>query len=214
MALERTVLLDGGVALSWHRVTDVTHHYGEGSYTRVDVESFAFEGADGAHVSALVLPLTDGMDEEGAYAALAEAWPEHVDPAQAVVDALLPTLTDEQVASVSDAIAPLLPAWDEAASYRKGDLVTHYDSVWRCLQDHDAQTSWAPTDAPSLWSAVLAGQGGGEASVGEWVQPDSTNPYMRGDRVMHGGKTWTSTVDNNVWEPGVYGWDEVEESNE
>ena len=42
--------------------------------------------------------------------------------------------------------------------------------------------------------------------VAEWVQPDSTNPYMTGDRVLHNGLTWESTVDNNVWEPGVYGW--------
>ena len=42
--------------------------------------------------------------------------------------------------------------------------------------------------------------------VAEWVQPDSTNPYMTGDRVLHNGSTWESTVDSNVWEPGVYGW--------
>ena len=47
--------------------------------------------------------------------------------------------------------------------------------------------------------------------VAEWVQPDSTNPYMTGDRVLHNGSTWESTVDNNVWEPGVYGWAEVTE---
>lgn len=50
---------------------------------------------------------------------------------------------------------------------------------------------------------------GGE--IAEWVQPDSTNPYMMGDRVLHNGSTWESTVDNNVWEPGVYGWAEVTE---
>ena len=45
--------------------------------------------------------------------------------------------------------------------------------------------------------------------VAEWVQPESTNPYMMGDRVLHNGNTWESTVDNNVWEPGVYGWIEI-----
>lgn len=50
---------------------------------------------------------------------------------------------------------------------------------------------------------------GGE--IAEWVQPDSTNPYMMGDRVLHNGNTWESTVDNNVWEPGVYGWEQVAE---
>ena len=33
--------------------------------------------------------------------------------------------------------------------------------------------------------------------------------YNAGDKVSHGGKHWTSTVDSNVWEPGVYGWTEV-----
>ena len=40
-----------------------------------------------------------------------------------------------------------------------------------------------------------------------WEQPESTNPYMKGDKVTHAGKTWVSTIDNNVWEPGVYGWE-------
>ena len=43
----------------------------------------------------------------------------------------------------------------------------------------------------------------------EWEQPESTNPYMKGDKVTHNGKTWVSNIDNNVWEPSVYGWDEV-----
>lgn len=44
-----------------------------------------------------------------------------------------------------------------------------------------------------------------------WEQPDSTNAYKIGDKVVHNEKTWTSVVDNNVWEPGVYGWEEVTE---
>ena len=44
-----------------------------------------------------------------------------------------------------------------------------------------------------------------------WIQPNSTNPYMKGDKVTHNGKTWVSDVDNNVWEPSVYGWSEVTE---
>ena len=42
-------------------------------------------------------------------------------------------------------------------------------------------------------------------------QPDSTNPYAKGDKVAHNGKTWVSDIDGNVWEPGVYGWTEVAE---
>lgn len=29
------------------------------------------------------------------------------------------------------------------------------------------------------------------------------------DRVLADGPVYESIVDNNVWEPGVYGWDEV-----
>lgn len=45
-------------------------------------------------------------------------------------------------------------------------------------------------------------------TIPEWVQPDSTNPYMAGDKVTHNGKTWVSDIDNNVWSPGEYGWSE------
>ena len=38
---------------------------------------------------------------------------------------------------------------------------------------------------------------------------DSTNSYAKGDKVTYNGKTWVSEVDNNIWEPGVYGWEEV-----
>ena len=41
--------------------------------------------------------------------------------------------------------------------------------------------------------------------IPEWEQPESTNPYMKGDKVKHNDKTWVSDIDNNVWEPGVYG---------
>lgn len=95
----------------------------------------------------------------------------------------------------------------EAASYVAGDRIQYNGKLYKCLQAHTAQADWNPVDAPSLWAEVLAGQDGTE--IGEWVQPDSTNPYMRGDRVNYNGKTWMSDVDNNVWEPGVYGWVEI-----
>ena len=33
--------------------------------------------------------------------------------------------------------------------------------------------------------------------------------YAKGAKVSHNGKHWISDVDNNVWEPGVYGWSEA-----
>ena len=100
------------------------------------------------------------------------------------------------------------PEWAAGVDYATGYKVQYGGKLWHCLQAHTAQAGWNPVDAPSLWADVLAGQDG--TAIGEWVQPDSTNPYMTGDKVTHNGVTWESTIDNNVWEPGVYGWTEIE----
>lgn len=130
-------------------------------------------------------------------------WLEAARAVRAAMDAAAALLTDEQALT---AVA-LYPMWDEAAQYAQGDRVRHEGVLYKCLIAHTAQADWTPTAAVSLWAKVLTSETG-EALP--WEQPESTNPYMEGDRVTHGGKTWVSTVDNNVWEPGVYGW-EVED---
>jgi len=121
------------------------------------------------------------------------------------MDAAGAMLTDEQAATV----ASLYKSWDASgAAYIAGERVRYDGKLYKCLQDHTSQDGWTPTAAPSLWALVLIPD---PTVIPEWVQPDSTNPYMTGDKVTHDGKTWVSTVDNNVWQPGVYGWDEVTE---
>lgn len=130
-------------------------------------------------------------------------WLEAARAVRAAMDAAGRLLTDEQALEA----AAIYPAWDGEAAYEKDDRVRYGERLYRCLQAHQAQEDWTPTAAVSLWAKVLTSETG-EALP--WEQPESTNPYMEGDRVTHGGKTWVSTVDNNVWEPGVYGW-EVED---
>ena len=98
------------------------------------------------------------------------------------------------------------PKWAAGQAYTAGHKVQHGGKLWRCLQAHTSQTGWEPESAPSLWAKVLIPD---ETVAPEWEQPDSTNPYMAGDKVSHNGKTWVSDIDNNVWEPGVYGWTEA-----
>ena len=98
------------------------------------------------------------------------------------------------------------PEWESGQAYTAGYKVQHGGKLWRCLQNHTSQDGWEPESAPSLWAKVLIPD---ETVVPEWEQPDSTNGYMTGDKVTHNGVTWESTIDNNVWEPGVYGWTEV-----
>lgn len=127
-------------------------------------------------------------------------WLEAARAVRAAMDAAGRLLTDEQALEA----AAIYPAWDGEAAYEKDDRVRYGERLYRCLQAHQAQADWTPTAAVSLWAKVLTSETG-EALP--WEQPESTNPYMKGDRVTHGGKTWVSTVDNNVWEPGVYGWE-------
>ena len=99
------------------------------------------------------------------------------------------------------------PQWATDTDYAAGFKVQYNGTLYKCLTAHTSQADWTPDAAPSLWAKVLIPD---PDIIPEWEQPDSTNPYMQGDKVMHNGKTWTSTVDNNVWEPGVYGWSEAE----
>lgn len=100
------------------------------------------------------------------------------------------------------------PAWNVPADYVVGDRVRYEGLLYKCLQSHTSQSAWTPTDAPSLWAQVLIPD---PEVIPEWAQPESTNPYMKGDKVKHNGKTWICDIDNNVWEPGVYGWTEITE---
>ena len=81
--------------------------------------------------------------------------------------------------------------------------------LYQVLQDHTSAAEWTPDTATSLYKAV----GIDPSGIPLWVQPlGATDAYNIGDIVMHNEKKWESSIDNNVWEPGVYGWEEVAES--
>ncbi len=76
-----------------------------------------------------------------------------------------------------------------------------YEGVlYECLQAH--QTEFAPPLVPALWRVVTQGD-----EPQPWVQPTGAHDaYQLGDRVTYNGQTWESTINANVWAPGVYGW--------
>lgn len=121
---------------------------------------------------------------------------------RSAMDGVSAVLTDEQAATYK----LIYPHWSgNSVAYSVGDRRQYDGVLYKCLQAHTSQPDWTPTAAPSLWAKVLIPDPG---TIPEWEQPESTNPYMAGDRVTHNGKTWISDIDNNVWEPGVYGWSE------
>lgn len=120
-------------------------------------------------------------------------------------------MTDAQSLTDAEAITAIClhPKWNgNSVQYTAGQRVQYENTLYTVLQAHTSQATWTPTNAPSLFAKVLVPD---PTVVPEWEQPDSTNPYAKGDKVAHNGKTWVSDIDGNVWEPGVYGWTEVAE---
>lgn len=128
-----------------------------------------------------------------------------LEEAKAIIDALVTlrnSAADEQALKAS----ALYPKWKVGTDYQKDERVLYNDILYKVLTDHTSQADWTPDAAPSLFAKVLIPD---KNVIPEWEQPESTNPYGKGDKVTHNGKTWRSTIDKNVWEPGVYGWEEI-----
>lgn len=98
--------------------------------------------------------------------------------------------------------------WIPNVLVKAGQYIRHDDILYKVLTEHTTQEGWTPDATASLFAKVLTDPTG--ETILEWVQPDSTNAYMAGDKVTHNGVTYISTIDNNVWEPGVYGWEVME----
>ena len=120
-----------------------------------------------------------------------------------VIEGTVQILDDTEALKVIE----LHPAWAADTEYTAGQKVRSEGVLYKCLQDHTSQETWNPAYAVSLWAKVLIPD---PSEIPEWEQPESTNSYMKGDKVKHNGKTWESLVDNNVWEPGVYGWQQID----
>lgn len=98
----------------------------------------------------------------------------------------------------------LFPKWTYPRAYIIGERIQHNGTLYKCIQPHTSQADWAPDLTPAIWVRVSVEE------WPEWIQPQgSADAYMSGNKVTHNGKRWTSDIDNNVWEPGVYGWTEV-----
>lgn len=122
---------------------------------------------------------------------------------RALIEKASASLTDTDAITAPE----LFPKFDgNAHLYAVGDRVRYEDILYKCLQAHTAQSDWTPDVAVSLWVRV------DDPSIEypEWKQPQGAHDaYMKGDKCSHNGKRWISSIDSNVYEPGVYGWTEV-----
>lgn len=105
-------------------------------------------------------------------------------------------------------IPMLIEPWSgNGVAYAKDDRRQFGGLLYRCIISHTSQGDWTPDAAASLWVRI-------DDPADEWPawrQPTgATDAYPMGAKVSHNGKHWVSDVDNNVWEPGVYGWTDMQ----
>lgn len=112
-------------------------------------------------------------------------------------------MTDEEALEV----AALFPTW----ASKIGEQVTAGERLWydtklyKVLQPHTVQQDWTPDTAVSLYVEVSIEE------IPEWVQPlGAQDAYRLNDKVKHNGHTWQSEIDYNTYEPGVYGWTQLD----
>ena len=107
--------------------------------------------------------------------------------------------------------ADLFAEWAYPIAYTVGQIRRYNGTLYKCVQAHTSQADWTPPAALrraacSLWSLTADPT----EEWPEWIQPiGAHDAYPLGAKVSHNEKHWTSTIANNVWEPGVYGWEEV-----
>lgn len=101
----------------------------------------------------------------------------------------------------------LFEQWSgEGVAYVAGDVRLYNGEIYRCLTTHTSQADWTPDTAVSLWVRIADPN----EEWPEWVQPlGAHDAYASGAKVSHNDKHWTSDMDANTYEPGVYGWSEV-----
>ena len=119
-------------------------------------------------------------------------------------------LIERAAASLADADAleavELFPAWAVGVNYAKDNRVAYSGKLYKCVQAHTSQSDWTPPETPALWTKVAE-----PGAIPVWVQPTGAqDAYNTGDKVHYPDETgpvYVSTIDANVWQPGVYGWE-------
>ena len=127
---------------------------------------------------------------------------------------MLRAFIEKAAASLSDDDAlkavDLFPRYAVGVSYKLGDrfLWDEDGKLYKVLQDHTSAAEWKPNEATSLYVEVTP-----PSVISVWKQPTGAqDAYMKGDKVHfpdEDGPVYISAVDNNVWSPDVFGWDEV-----
>src|SRR5690606_2344540 len=122
----------------------------------------------------------------------------HPDVARLATDASANPL--EITDTLKSAVAA--PPFRAGVQVQAGEVYQYQRNLYEVVQSHTTQADWTPDVTYALWK--------------RWYNPDNEpepyrqpqgahDAYRKGQRVTHGGFTWESLIDNNVWQPGAVG---------
>lgn len=169
--------------------------------TMQEVETDVFDGKPDEYIKGYrfvpegqIWTRADGVQFPGAMLAPAK------DYIQVMADVAIGYLDDDE----AETVTVLFENWQSGVFYEVGDRRQYDGLLYRCVQAHTSQEEWQPPNVPALWVRTSTEE------WPEWIQPTGAHDaYSAGDKVTHNEKHWISDVDNNIWEPGVYGWTEA-----
>lgn len=88
------------------------------------------------------------------------------------------------------------PAWESEQAYTAGYKVQYVGKLWRCIQAHTSQDSWAPsTDTASLWERI------DETHTGDQYDPipyEGNMALTAGLYYTQGGVTYLCNRDTGI----------------
>jgi hypothetical protein len=104
--------------------------------------------------------------------------------------------------------AALFPIWDENFRGKQRTIVQHEGDIYRLIHDvTNPQENKEPSKNSTVWEHI----GNPNDEFLQWFQPIGINDaYFVGSKVFYDDKNYESIVENNIWRPDVYGWEEVE----
>ena len=123
-----------------------------------------------------------------------------------------PLVTDEFALQTID----MFPRWEDNI----GKTITN-DDIAKGLNRYQHNGELYKVVQPTVFQTQYEPGAEGTSSIfvkisleewPEWIQPTGAHDaYAKGAKVTHNSKKWTSDVDANTWEPGIYGWTEFVE---
>lgn len=119
---------------------------------------------------------------------------------------ILKQVLNEATAASALEAKELFPLWVVGIQVQEGERYQYNNDLYQVVTPHTTQIDWTPDKVPALFKLVSIDE------FPEWKQPlGASDAYQKDDKVTYDNQHWVSIVNNNVWQPGIYGWNKIDE---